>query len=261
MATAIQPDNAVLRERIDVEPSLAIFRVAPREGEVPAFEPGQFANLGITCATTSGEPRLVRRALSIASSPRERAHLEFYVRLVDAGELTPRLFELQPGAELWLDPRIHGHFTLTDVPPASNVLMVGTGTGVAPFVSMLRTYRGGDRWRRCVLIESARTSAELGYRAELERLAREHADFVYRPTLTREPAASAWYGLRGRVQAWLEPGAFRDLVGEDLDPARWQVLLCGNPDMIVSVTELLSTHGFRRHRTREPGQIRCERYW
>jgi ferredoxin--NADP+ reductase len=261
MATAIQPDNAVLRERIDVDPSLAIFRVAPSDGEAPLFEPGQFTNLGIACTAPSGEPRLVRRALSIASSPRERAHLEFYVRLVDDGELTPRLFELRPGARLWLDPRVHGHFTLADVPPASNVLFVGTGTGVAPFVSMLRTYAGGERWRRCVLLESARTGAELGYRAELERLQRERSDFRYLPTLTREPAASAWGGLRGRLQAWLEPAAFRELVEEPLDPERWQVLLCGNPEMIASVTELLSGHGFRRHRSREPGQIRSERYW
>jgi ferredoxin--NADP+ reductase len=253
-------DNARVRERFDVHESLAIFRVAPEEGLVPAFEPGQFTNLGLRLPP---EPtlQLVKRAFSIASTPRERDHLEFYVRRVDEGEFTPALFALRPGASLWLDARVYGHFTLEDVPPASDVLMVATGTGLGPFVSMVRTYRGTARWRRCLLLESARAAVDLGYRSELERIAREDPSFAYRPTLTREPATSAWTGLRGRLQSWLEPDTFLRLSDSPLDPARWQVMLCGNPEMIESVTEQLSSHGFRRHCRREPGQIHAKRYW
>lgn len=251
-------DNALVRERVDVHASLAIFRVAPIEGVVPAFEPGQFTNLGVRADTSA---TLTRRAFSIASTPRERDHFEFYVRRVVAGELTPALFDLGPGASLWLDSRVYGHFTLEEVPRQSNVLMVATGTGLGPFVSMLRTYRGTERWRRCVLLESAQTSADLGYRSELERIAGEDPSFSYHPTLTREPEGGPWRGLRGRVQSFLEPDAFRRLSDLPLDPALWQVLLCGNPEMIGSVTEQLSRAGFRRHRRREPGQIHAERYW
>jgi ferredoxin--NADP+ reductase len=126
---------------------------------------------------------------------------------------------------------------------------------------MVRTYHGTARWRRCLLLESARTAADLGYRSELERIAREDPSFSYHPTLTRETERSAWAGLRGRLQPLLEPDAFQRLSHHPLDPARWQVLLCGNPEMIASVTELLSRFGFRRHRRSEPGQIHTERYW
>jgi ferredoxin--NADP+ reductase len=111
------------------------------------------------------------------------------------------------------------------------------------------------------LLESARTAADLGYRSELERLAREDPSFSHHPTLTREPHGSAWRGLRERLQALLDTAAFQRLARQPLDPARWQVLLCGNPEMIASVTELLARHGFRRHRRGEPGQIHAERYW
>lgn len=250
--------NARLVERIDATDSLAIFRVAPAAG-VPAFEPGQFTNLGLP-----GESRL-RRAFSIASPPAQRELVELYVRRVDEGEFTPRLWELEPGAPVWLDPRVYGRFTLEEIPRESDLLMVGTGTGIAPFLSMVRAYRGSGRWRRCVLIESARSAEELAYRAELERSAAEDPSFQYLPTLTREPPSSAWTGLRGRVQAVLEPAAFERATGAALvrpeGAARWQVLLCGNPAMIGSVTELLVPHGFRPHRRREPGEIHAERYW
>ncbi len=254
-------ENALLRDRSDAHESLAIFRVAPREGVVPQFEPGQFTNLGLRPPGSDAGTPLLKRAFSIASTPRERDHLELYIRRVEEGEFTALLFRLRPGASLWLDTRVYGRFTLRDVPLGSNILMVATGTGLGPFLSMVRTYHGSARWRRCLLLESARTTADLAYRAELERIERESPGFCYRPTLTREPESSAWGGLRGRVQSWLEPEAFARLSGEPLDPARWQVMLCGNPEMIVAATELLSRQGFRPHHRREPGQIHAERYW
>jgi len=187
--------------------------------------------------------------------------MEFYVRRVAQGELTPLLFELHPGDRLWMDSRIHGRFTLTGVPPDSNILMIATGTGLAPFVSMLRTYHGRQRWRRCVLLESASSASDLGYESELRRISRVDPTIAYHPTLTREPESSAWRGMRGRVQNWLEPTTFLRLAGDPLDPPLWKVFLCGNPEMIVSVTSLLSDLGFRRHRKSDPGQIRTERYW
>ena len=96
---------------------------------------------------------------------------------------------------------------------------------------------------------------------QMERLARESADFSYHPTLTREPPESGWRGLRGRVQDSLSPEAFQRLTQEPLVPTRWQVMLCGNPGMIASVTAQLSDLGFQRHHRRSPGQIHTERYW
>lgn len=251
--------NATLRTRIDVHASLAIFRISPNEGPLPPFEPGQFINLGLP-GSGSGEGQLLQRAFSIASSPRERWHVELYLRRIDNGEFTPLLWGLEPGARLWLDPRVHGFFTLQDVPRENDLLLVATGTGLAPFVSMIRTYRGRSRWSRCVLIEGARTAEDLGYRSELERTAAADPSILYLPTLTREPESSGWRGLRGRVQNFLEPEQFEQLTGMPLDPGRWQVFLCGNPSMIVEATALLAGLGFRPHRRTEPGQIHTERY-
>ncbi len=256
---AVETSNAALRERIDVHPSLAIFRISPEEGPVPVFEPGQFTNLGLP--RPDGGGRLLRRAFSIASTPRERSHVEVFVRLVDDGEFTSRLWSLESGARLWLDPRVYGRFTLEEVQHGSDLLLIGTGTGLAPFISMIRTYRGSSRWKRCVLLESARMAEDLAYRTELERIAAEDPSFLYLPTLTREPPGSAWSGLRGRVQRFLEPAVFARLTGAPLEPERFQVMLCGNPAMIAGTTELLGGLGFRPHRRREPGQIHTERYW
>ena len=112
-----------------------------------------------------------------------------------------------------------------------------------------------------MVLESARSAGELGYRTELERIAHGNPTLAYHPTLTREPAHSDWRGLRGRVQDWLRPETFQVLCGEALSPEEWHVFLCGNPEMIASVTELLAHQGFRPHHRRTPGQIHSERYW
>jgi ferredoxin--NADP+ reductase len=171
------------------------------------------------------------------------------------------LFDLQPGGRVWMDDKCDGAFTLDTVPRGVNLVMISTGTGVAPFVSMLRTYANTNRWRRLALIDCARRAADLGYREQLEALARDDESVTYLPTVTREPTDAPWPGLRGRVQPMLEPDTFDQHAGFAPDPQNTHVLLCGNPAMIDGVTTTLESRGFTAETMKQPGNIHFERYW
>lgn len=265
--------NATIIERQDLTDDLCIVRIRPDSGVIPSFEPGQFIKLGLPRTESEmsvsaqavrprSGPRLIRRAYSIASSPRQRDYLELLLVRVAVGKLTPRLWEIEEGGRVWMDDKISGQFTLGPIPPNKDLVMVATGTGVAPFVSMLRTFADEPRWRRAVLINGVRYAADLAYREELETLARENPRFTYIPIVSREPEGTGeWVGLRGRVQRVIEPAAYEALVGASLAPSECHVMLCGNPEMIVSVQRLLEARGFHTHSTTQPGNIHFERYW
>lgn len=267
------PFNATLIERRDLTAALAIVKVRPDSGVTPPFEPGQFATLGMppdeSLVVPDNSPRarrgrrhrLIRRAYSIASSAHDRDHLEFYVTLVPEGKLTTKLWTVDVGDRVWMAEQCKGTFTLDDVPEGKDLVMVATGTGLAPYMSMLRTYRGTQRWRRLVIVHGVRYASDLGYRDELEALAAAEAGFSYLPTVSREPAESGWAGLRGRVQVALEPGAFEAAVGAPLDPATCEVFLCGNPDMIDELQQVLEARGFVTDTMQEAGNLHFERYW
>ncbi|MCC6579157.1 MAG: ferredoxin--NADP reductase [Phycisphaeraceae bacterium] len=246
--------NAVMTARRDLTPSLIVVRIQPEQGSVPPFVPGQFINLGLPApadepgplaARRSNRVRLTRRAYSIASSPRNADHLELLVALVQDGKLTPRLWPLDVGSRLWMDNEAKGSFTLNDVPEGADILAVASGTGIAPFMSMLRCHAGTGRWRTFILMHSVRTAAELAYRDELENMV-HGGDVVYLPTLTREPADSPWTGRRGRVQLML---ADRDAL--NIVPSSLHILLCVNPTMIEDVTSIVQGWG----------TVHTERYW
>jgi ferredoxin--NADP+ reductase len=263
--------NATIIERKDLNEELAIVRIQPDGGVVPDFQPGQFCTIGLPKAPEEIDPQspavkrgkvpLIRRAYSIASSPMEKDALELYIVLVEAGRLTSKLWELNQGDRLFLDPRINGHFTLEPIPPGKDLIFVSTGTGLAPFISMLRTFRGSGRWRRCVVLHGVRMARDLGYREELTRIAAEDSTVTYIPAVTREPADSDYPGYRGRVNQALEAATYEKLVGAPLDPAHCHVLLCGNPAMIDTVQAELSPLGFTEHKKDQPGTLHFERYW
>ncbi|MHC5212266.1 MAG: ferredoxin--NADP reductase [Planctomycetota bacterium] len=250
--------NAVVQHREDLTDHLAIVRVTPEGWALPDFEPGQYATLGLPDPDQAGG--LLRRVYSIASPP-GRDHLEFYIQLVKQGDFTKTLWPLVAGDPLFVSPSIAGSFTLEGVPPDSDVVLVATGTGLAPFASMVRHFLGGERWRRCIVMHGARTSRELGYRTAFERLAAEDPTLTYLPTLTRQPEGEAWDGPRGRVQALLDGDAMLDRTGVALDPDRCHVFLCGNPAMIDDVEARLTTRGFRHHTAEVSGNLHFERYW
>lgn len=256
--------NATLTARLDINDELAVFRVTPDNEALPEFIPGQYAELAIP--EVSADPsvsagKLLRRSYSIASAPSDRRGLEFYIVRVEGGALTPKLWSLQVGERLWLGPKIKGKFTLENVPPSSDIVMVATGTGLAPFLSMLRQHRANPPWRNAVLMHGARFQRDLGYSEELRTLAAEEPWFHYLTTLTREPDQSNWTGNRGRIQHLFTGGALHGALGEDPNPARTHFLLCGNPQMIDDLELLLAQFGLKPHKKKEPGNIHVERYW
>jgi ferredoxin--NADP+ reductase len=268
--TACDGTNAAIVWRHDIAEGLTAIRVAPDSGPAPTFIPGQFATVALAKLGPDGRPeyrgdhlKLVRRAYSIASSADERGYLELLLTHVKEGRLTPRLFALDVGDRLCLTPKISGKFTLEEIERDKDLVMIATGTGLAPYMSMLRTHsaRGDRPWRRFILLHSVRYREELAYQAEIEALARMDGSICYLPTVTREADDSPWEGLRGRVQNLLEADRFAELTGTALSPDNCRIFLCGNPQMIMAVEPELRHLGFTAEGERQTRTLHYERYW
>ena len=265
------PYNATVIGREEINPQLVILRVRP-DAELFDFKPGQFGVLGLlggaprvaeaTPEETPTEPdKLIRRAYSIASSSLERRYVEFYLTLITSGQLTPRLFALKHGSRVLLGPKASGIFTLDRVPPEKAVILVATGTGLAPYISMLRTMLVNDGGRRFVVLHGARYSWDLGYRGELESLSRLRPNFTYIPSITRPDQDPHFHGQTGRIQTLVEQGVLEKESGVTLDPAKAEVFLCGNPEMVGVVKVLLEKKGFAAKGGSGPVTIHVEEYW
>lgn len=265
--------NSVISERIEVSPGLVVIRVVPDTMTVPEFVPGQFAILGLPgsaprcyASDTEDDPpppdKLITRSYSIASSATTENYLEFYISLVRSGALTPRIFACEVGDRIWLSDRIMGAFTLAEVPKSQHVILIATGTGLAPYMSMLRSELecGGDR--HFGVLHGARHSWDLGYQAELLTLERLCPNFTYIPTVSRpdeEPAP--WSRHSGYLQDLWRSRAIEAAWGFPVRPDNTHIFLCGNPAMIEDLSDILREEGFQNHRKRAPGQLHIERYW
>lgn len=264
--------NAVVVQKSEISPGLCVLRVAPRGGELADFIAGQFAVLGlpgdaprVPMSEEEDEPasaeKLIRRAYSIASPSVAKEYLEFYITLVPSGALSPRLFALGIGDEVWLGPKFSGLFTLDDVPGDQHVILCSTGTGLAPYLSMLQSHLVCGGPRRFAVLHGARHSWELGYRSELLMLKRMCSNFNYVASISRpgeEPVE--WTGESGYVQeVWQRDRA--ENFGFEPTPENTHVFLCGNPKMVETMVEVLGEQGYREHSTKSPGQIHVERYW
>ena len=258
----IHGPNAELTARHDWSEGLATFTVRPTGWSLPDFAPGQFSNLALPAeeAWDAETGASIRRAYSIASGP-GRESMEFFIRMVADGALTPKLFDLEIGAGIHLDERVAGHFTLDGASDSEDLVLVGTGTGVAPYRPMIQDRSLRARFGRTILLYSDRYVKDLGYLDEFRELEREDPTFHFFPTITGPEPEEAWAGLRGRVNTFLVPDKYEALTGKPLTPERCQLFLCGNPQMIVDVQEALTPLGFQRHRKRDPGQLHMEKYW
>jgi ferredoxin--NADP+ reductase len=207
------------------------------------FENGHFVMVGLEV-----EGRPLMRAYSIASANYED-HLEFFSIKVQDGPLTSRLQHLKANDNILIGRKPVGTLVLRDLKPGQNLYMFSTGTGLAPFLSLIRDPELYDRFEKIVLVHGVRLVSELAYadyiRDELpkhELLGEEiAAKLIYYPTVTREP-----YRNRGRLTDLIENGQlFADIFLPPLDPARDRAMICGSPSMLAETSALLDARGFQ----------------
>lgn len=238
-------------------PSLFTLRTTRDSGF--RFRAGQFARLGVTKADGS----TVWRAYSVVSSPHDE-FLEFFSIVVPDGEFTSELSRLREGDTLLIEKQATGFLTLDRFVDGRDLWMLSTGTGVAPFLSILQDFEVWERFERVILVYSVREAKELAYQelvAELmtrDYLA-EYADkFLFIPIVTREQHPGA---LHGRITQLIENGELERAAGLPLTPEHSRLMLCGNPQMIDDTRKLLKQRDLNLSLSRRPGQVAVENYW
>jgi ferredoxin/flavodoxin---NADP+ reductase len=221
------------------------------------FKSGHFVMVGLP---VDGKPLL--RAFSIASASYDD-HLEFYSIKIPDGALTSRLQHIQVGDRVLVGKKPTGTLVVNTLKPGKRLYLLGTGTGLAPFMSIIRDPETYERFEDVVMVHGVRFQNELGYadyiRGELPQheLAGEHVrkQLHYYPTVTREP-----FEHQGRITELLETSKLcTDLGFPALDPEHDRVMLCGSPAMLTDLVALLQTRGFHEGTSHEPGDYTIER--
>lgn len=222
------------------------------------FDSGHFVMLGLE---VEGKPLL--RAYSIASASYEE-HLEFVSIKVPDGPLTSRLQHLKPGDPIMVSRKPTGTLVLNDLKPGKHLYLLGTGTGLAPFLSIVRDPETYERFDRIVLAHGVRRISDLVYAQYLEHALPQHEyvgervreKLVYYPSVTRES-----FHHRGRLTDAIVDGRMSAYAGlPPMNPQTDRVMLCGSPAMLEDACALLDGRGFQASpRTREPGDYVVER--
>ena len=207
------------------------------------FENGHFTMVGLE---VNGKPAL--RAYSIASANYED-QLEFFSIKVPDGLLTSRLQHIAVGDEVLLGKKPVGSLVLTDLNPGRNLYLFATGTGLAPFLSIVRDPDAYEKFEKVVLVHGVRQVSDLAYRRYLSEELRNHEylgeeirqKFLYYPTVTREP-----FENQGRITDLLATGKLESDLGlSPLDPANDRAMICGSIAMLEDLSNLLDERGFQ----------------
>ena len=261
-------------------PTLLSFKVTRPDGF--KFTAGQFVRLGIhgkdlqyfaqnhetklITSETQDKPidldGYVFRAYSVASSPYDE-FIEFFSVVIPQGEFTSKVNHIQVGDSLLLNTTPFGYLTLAryQLPLPNDLWLLATGTGLAPFLSILKTIDVWQQYQRIILVYSARTSQELAYQAQISSIKSIYGDngaaFVFLPIVTRE---ADYAGEKARIPNLILSGKLTELVGQKLDKERSHVMLCGNPQMVEDTKEALKSIGLTMNRRGE-GNIAVENYW
>ena len=223
------------------------------------FTPGHYARVGIG----DSDGNRIWRPLSIVSDSRED-HLEFFVILVPDGAFSGVLAQARVGDPVGCESLPFGFMTIDAFAPGKDLWLLASGTGLGPYLSILRDPATWQAFENVVVVHSVREAAELAYREEIAAIGKEIStgqaiDRVrYVPVVTREAAAGA---LPARIPQLIEDGRLERAAGLTLTPEDSRIMVCGNPDMARELRALLTGRGFKTNRRLAPGQLVFENYW
>lgn len=237
-------------------PKLFSFRTTRSPGF--KFTPGQFARLGV-----EKDGKIVSRAYSIVSANYDD-YLEFFSIVVPGGEFTTELAKLGVGDTLLVDKTPYGFLTCDRFENGKDLWLLSTGTGLAPFISILYDFTVWEQYENIIVVHSVREKNELAYEALIRNFT-EHEHFSefgdklkYVQIVTREDVPGA---LKERITTLLQNGGLEQHVGLPLDHERSRLMLCGNPQMVDDTRAVLNERGFKLSRRAAPGHYAVEQYW
>jgi ferredoxin--NADP+ reductase len=217
------------------------------------FEAGQFVRLELQLDGVK-----VARPYSLVNAPSDSV-AEVFFNTVTGGQLSNALAHLRKGDAVAVSQPATGFFTLHDTPPAKALWMIATGTGLGPYLSILRTPQLWERYEQVVLAHGVPLCEELVYQDVIREIRNIRAErFVFIACVSREDNP---HGFRGRVTEAFSSGALERQVGRTITPTDSSVMLCGNHNMINDMQALLKARGLRKHLRHKPGQIVTEQYF
>jgi ferredoxin--NADP+ reductase len=221
--------------------------------ELGGYEAGQFVRVGLP----DGEDDVLARPYSLVNTPEEQ-YLEVYFNIVEEGPLSPKLFALQAGDDILVSDRPSGFLTVSEIPDAPHLWMVATGTGIGPFLAILKSEPVWQKFDKIVLCYSVSYKEELAYRELIDAISHQHGgQFVFAPIVTREPVEGA---LGHRVPTVMQDGSLEAFTGLEINGDNSHVMMCGSSDMITDVSAALEARGMHKHRRRTPGHFTTEKY-
>jgi ferredoxin--NADP+ reductase len=239
----------------------ALFTFTTTKPEGYSFAAGQYARLGLG----NGQD-IIWRAYSMTSAPADE-NLEFYGIIVPGGLFTGKLKEIKVGDPIWIEKQSYGFMTVDRFSDGEDLWMLSTGTGVGPFISILRDPYVWGKFRHLKLVHCVRHANEFAYHEQLARLQKHPPVSLPSPaslqliqSTTRESSPQPGR-LQGRITALLESGTLEHAAGMPITEQSSRIMLCGNPDMIEDTRHILHTRGLRPMRRAHPGQFVTENYW
>jgi ferredoxin--NADP+ reductase len=217
-----------------------------------SYEAGQFVRIGLQ----DGDD-VVARPYSLVSTPQE-TYLEVYFNIVEEGPLSPRLFALEAGDDVLVSDNPSGFLTINEIPQCSHLWMIATGTGIGPFLSILKSQTVWQKFDKIMLCYSVSYAQELAYQDIIEQTAITHGEqFCYVPIVTRETFAG---GLGKRVPTLIRNASLEQHTGININAENSHVMMCGSSNMITDVSAELVSREMKKHRRRDPGHFTTEKY-
>ena len=220
--------------------------------ELNGYEAGQFVRVGLPDGDS-----VLARPYSLVNTP-EDSHLEVYFNIVEEGPLSPRLFDLKAGDDVLISDNPSGFLTVSEIPQCKHLWMIATGTGIGPFLAILKSSAAWDKFEKILLCYSVSYAEELAYQDTIGKIVETRGDqFCYLPVVTREKLSGS---LEKRVPAVMQDGSLEQKAGVSINAGNSHVMMCGSSDMITDVSAELLSRQMKKHRRRDPGHFTTEKY-